>query len=538
MKALHRTLRSKTLPLIGVFMVALFLTGCYTQLETADRERTSQQRPAQSASDYAPRTNENLTTRELLDWADQLERDYRNGRIDEDTYWANVAAIKETAPGFYGAYYGDSFYYTPRYAYVANQRARFERSSIGYSHNYYGRPAWARGAFHDPFFYDPFVDPFYYSAFGSSSIYFSFGYGRFFHRPYYRRAFHRPYFYSGGFTYYGGLNNRYYGSSYYTSTRPLRTTRRSYTPRTASGRGVSSRSARTTTRSASPRTERSNANTSTRTGRAATPRGRGSTTTRSSGRAETNRNTGRTSRDSGRTSRDSSGRTSRDRGKKPRTGRSSGRSSERTERGTERRSERSSDRSRTERGNRSSRSSGKSDTAQRERSSDDEETARALRRVQRISSRPILTPLERREGNAGRAQRRSGSGDAASEEMSAIQEIRMRREAEARSRVVVPSDRLRQPPQRSLYERERAQRRYTAPRTRSSRSTRTRSSRSTRTRRSSPNTRSSRSSKTRSSRSSGARSKGNSRSSRSSGRTSNDRSSGRSSSRSSNRDND
>ena len=220
-------------PIVGVLTLALVLSGCYTQLQTGDRTTSHTQTHQQERS--APATSERaLTTQELLRWAEEIERDYRDGRISEDEYWANVAAIKSENSAFYGAYYGDSFYTQPGYSHITNQRLRLERQYVG-SHWYRNRPAWAWGAFHDPFFRSR-----------TSGFHFSIGYGRFYHRPFFgHRGFYNhwygfgapSYFHRSGI-FYGGIHNHYYGSGPFHTVRPRSTTGRTFTPRTTEGRGT------------------------------------------------------------------------------------------------------------------------------------------------------------------------------------------------------------------------------------------------------------------------------------------------------------
>ncbi|MEL6612975.1 MAG: hypothetical protein AAFQ53_12830, partial [Bacteroidota bacterium] len=218
---------SSLLPALSLALMALLLSGCYTQLANAsdryDRRPTYSPRyedPKTDARDqgYA---DEGYATAPVED-AEPLSARvgvqapvYTEGEVYGQDAYATDGYAEEgyVGDGYYdeGTYeggYGEDDVNVTRY-YYEDENVYYEDAyhggsyGGGYYDSYYGRgyhrpyrwsrwrPLWYRPAwaFHDPllwdpFFYDPFFhDPFYRPGF---SVSFSFGFGRgFYHRPFY-----------------------------------------------------------------------------------------------------------------------------------------------------------------------------------------------------------------------------------------------------------------------------------------------------------------------------------------------------------------
>lgn len=151
-------------PSVLILVLSLGLTGCYTQLQTTDQDRSSSKAsPARSADQT-----------EEAQYADEYRRDYRDGvgvRYDDYAY-------------------ADEYEYRYEYKYKYGAPSRY-RTSFG---------DW----YHDPFYHDPF-----YRSGARFSLSFHFG------SPFYAYH-HRPWRYSSWHRYgYSPFGPRYYTNNYY-----------------------------------------------------------------------------------------------------------------------------------------------------------------------------------------------------------------------------------------------------------------------------------------------------------------------------------
>jgi hypothetical protein len=194
--------------LLTVGLLSVGLTGCYTQLQTADPAppRTTKK---------APRAQQS-PAEEKPTYAREYRREYREqGGADE----------------YYGSYddmyVGDDYEYLYEYKYKYKYGAPYRYSDFHFGRHY------------DPFFHDPFFRDPYYGSGVRFSVSFGFGSPYYYHRPWrpYHSSFYgyRSYGYSPYSSYYVG--NQYF---YYGDVEP-RKSDREYRPRSgAIGRGATS----------------------------------------------------------------------------------------------------------------------------------------------------------------------------------------------------------------------------------------------------------------------------------------------------------
>ena len=191
--------------LLTVGLLSVGLTGCYTQLQTAD--------PAPpTATKKAPRTHESPAKKKPT-YAREYRREYRT----DDSYADDYASY-----GYDDMYVGDDYEYLYEYKYKYKYGAPYR-----YSDFHFGR-------YYDPFFHDPF-----YGSNVRFSVSFGFGSPYYYHRPWrpYHSSFYgyRSYGYSPYSSYYFG--NQYF---YYGDVEP-RKDDREYRPRSGTiGRGATS----------------------------------------------------------------------------------------------------------------------------------------------------------------------------------------------------------------------------------------------------------------------------------------------------------
>jgi hypothetical protein len=163
-------------PSLLVIVLSLGLTGCYTQLQTADRGAS-----APDTRQAETRTPAEAVQKKKPQYAAEYRREYRDGpgvRYDEYAY--------------------DAYGYEDDYEYLYEYKYKYK----------YGAPYRYRTYFddwyHDPFFHDPF-----YRSGARFSLSFHFG------SPFYAYH-HRPWRYSSWHRYgYSPFGPRYYTNNYY-----------------------------------------------------------------------------------------------------------------------------------------------------------------------------------------------------------------------------------------------------------------------------------------------------------------------------------
>lgn len=198
MSRAQRVLTS-VLPQAGLFVLlgvlTFGLTGCYTQLQTAESGRTAKAPPAeQSAQTHSA---------DEAAYADEYRREYREGQVYDDGVGARYDNGGYGGDG-YGGLYEYKYQYKYKYGATSPYNSRFDRLCD-------------EAFFHDPWYYDSHCRSRYGSRF---SLSFHFG-SPHYYGHHYRRGW-SPWsssWYSHGYggwghgsyaTYYGG-NHYYYG---------------------------------------------------------------------------------------------------------------------------------------------------------------------------------------------------------------------------------------------------------------------------------------------------------------------------------------